>query len=83
VVPLAMALPSLARGNVRAYQWWSMLILVYLTEGLVRATSDVGPSVALAGIEAALAAAAFAAILAYVHRLRKQRAASARADAHW
>ena len=76
VVPLALALPSLARGRVRAYQWWSMLVLVYLAEGLVRATSDRGPSVPLAIIETGLAAFAFMAILLYVREARKLARAS-------
>jgi len=75
VLPLVVALPAIAQGRVRAYQWWSMAILLYLTEGLVRAASDVGPSVRLAVAETLLAAAAFAAILAYV-RARRRPAAS-------
>lgn len=71
VLPLVAALPAIARGTVRAYQWWSMAILLYLTEGLVRATSDVGPSVPLAIIETVLAAVAFLAILAYVRSWRQ------------
>ena len=70
VVPLALALPALARGRVRAYQWWSMLVLAYLAEGLVRATSDVGPSAGLAMFETLLATAAFAAIVLYVRTVR-------------
>ena len=70
VVPLALALPALARGRVRAYQWWSMLVLAYLAEGLVRATSDVGPSSGLAMFETLLATAAFAAIVLYVRTVR-------------
>jgi uncharacterized membrane protein len=66
VVPLVLALPSLARGRVRAYQWWSMIVLVYLAEGLVRATSDRGPGIPLGWIEAALATIAFGAILLFV-----------------
>jgi len=81
VVPLALALPSLARGRVRAYQWWSMLVLVYLAEGLVRATSDRGPSVPLAIIETGLAAFAFMAILLYVREARKRARASPAAPA--
>lgn len=69
-VPLAMALPALARGHVRAWQWWSMLILGYFAEGLVRATSDRGHSAALAALEAALAAIAFTGILLYLRRAR-------------
>ncbi|MFT4099926.1 MAG: DUF2069 domain-containing protein [Burkholderiaceae bacterium] len=66
VVPLALALPSLLRGTLRTYQWWSMLILLYAAEGLLRATSDRGPGVALGAIEAALAGLAFGAILLHV-----------------
>ena len=76
VVPLAVALPSLVRGRVRAYQWWSMLVLVYVAEGLVRATSDRGPSVPLAIVETGLAAFAFMAILLYVREARKLARAS-------
>ncbi len=71
VLPLALALPALARGRVRAYQWWSMLVLVYLAEGLVRATSDHGPGVALAAVETVLAAVAFIGILLYVRAARR------------
>jgi uncharacterized membrane protein len=71
VLPLVFALPGIARGRVRTYQWWSMAILLYLTEGLVRAASDTGPSVPLAVVETLLAATAFAAILAYVRSRRR------------
>jgi uncharacterized membrane protein len=70
VVPLALALPAIARGNVRAFQWWSMLILLYLAEGAVRAASDVGPSVPLAVLESLLAGVAFLAILFFVRARR-------------
>jgi uncharacterized membrane protein len=70
-LPLLAALPALVRGSVRAYQWWSMLILVYLCEGLVRGVSDpTAPSRLLGWIEAVLAGAAFAAILAYTRAAR-------------
>ncbi|RPH63664.1 MAG: DUF2069 domain-containing protein [Burkholderiales bacterium] len=80
VVPLALALPSLLRDRVRVYQWWSMLVLVYLAEGLVRATSDRGPSVPLAIVEIGLAALAFTGILLYVREAQRsaRRAASTR-----
>lgn len=76
VVPLVFALPSLMRGRVRTYQWWSMLVLVYLAEGLVRATSDRGPSVPLAIIEVGLATLAFTGILLYVREARRSARAS-------
>lgn len=71
VVPLAAALPGIAAGRVRAYQWWSMLILGYLAEGVVRATSDAGLSAHLAWVETAFAVVAFTAILLYVRRVRR------------
>jgi uncharacterized membrane protein len=70
VIPLVLALPALIAGNMRTFQWWSMIVMLYLCEGLVRATSDRGPAVPLAWIEAALAAIAFMAILAYVRSVR-------------
>lgn len=76
-VPLALALPALHRGRVRAYQWWSMLILLYLCEGLVRGMSDAtATSRVLGWIEAGLAAAAYGTILAYVRAVRAAGAAS-------
>ena len=70
-VPLALVLPALWRGRVRAYQWWSMLILLYACEGLVRGLSDATATSRLLGwIEAGLATAAFGSILAYVRATR-------------
>ena len=77
VLPLALAVPSLMRGRLRAYQWWSMLVLVYLAEGLVRATSDRGPSVPLALVETWLATLAFIGILLYVREARRAARSSA------
>jgi uncharacterized membrane protein len=45
-----------------------MLLMIYLTEGLVRATSDKGLSAQLAWIEVALSAIAFICILLYTKR---------------
>jgi uncharacterized membrane protein len=70
VVPLLLALPSLVAGRVKTFQWWSMAILMYLTEGLVRATSDHGLSRQLAWLEVIFATVAFGAILAFVKALR-------------
>jgi uncharacterized membrane protein len=73
-LPLAAALPFLIRGKVRAFQWWSMLILLYLCEGVVRGMSDAGATGRLLGwIEAALAGLAYAAILAHVRAVRGPR----------
>jgi uncharacterized membrane protein len=70
-LPLAAALPSLVRGRVRAYQWWSMLILLYVCEGVVRGMSDATATGRTLGwIETALAVVAYGAILAYVRASR-------------
>jgi uncharacterized membrane protein len=70
-LPLAAVLPALVRGRVRAFQWWSMLILVYLCEGIVRGMSDPdATSRLLAWIETALAGIAWLGILATVKGAR-------------
>ncbi|MCD6681020.1 MAG: DUF2069 domain-containing protein [Burkholderiaceae bacterium] len=71
VVPLVFALPGIAAARVRSYQWWSMLILGYLAEGVVRAASDAGLSARLAWVETMIAVAAFTAIVLYVRRVRR------------
>jgi uncharacterized membrane protein len=73
-LPLLIALPFLARGHLRAYQWWSMLLMLYLCEGLVRMVSD--PSSAgrwLGGLEAALATLAFVTVVTYVRMASRAR----------
>ncbi len=73
-LPLFIALPFLARGSLKAYQWWSMLVMVYLCEGLVRMVSD--PSTLgrwLGGLEAGLSAIAFVSVVAYVRIASRAR----------
>lgn len=72
VLPLALSLPALRASRLRAYQAWSMGILLYVCEGLVRATSDQGLSVSLAILETGLALIAFAALLMYSRGRRLQ-----------
>lgn len=74
VVPLMAALPGLWSGRLRTFQWWSMLILLYLAEGLVRGYSDRGIGSILGWIEVGLSALTFVSILLLV---RSARAASA------
>jgi uncharacterized membrane protein len=73
VIPLVLALPALLRGHVRDYQLWSMLMLLYLCEGVVRGMSDAGLSATLGWIEALLAGGAFGTIIAYVRAARAIR----------
>ena len=71
VLPLVLALPAIAAGRRRACQWWSMLILLYVAEGTVRAMSDPWPSSALGAVEFVLAAAAYTALLIHLRRPRQ------------
>ncbi len=54
VVPLLLPLRGVLKRDIYTMQWSSMLILLYLTEGIVRATSDKGLSSTLGWIEAGL-----------------------------
>lgn len=69
-LPLLLPLRGILHGRRYTFQWASMLILLYLTEGLVRATSEGGLSQLLAGTEALLALSFFGAAIAYVRRTR-------------
>jgi uncharacterized membrane protein len=54
VLPLLLPLPGLLRHRMYTYRWLSLLVWLYFTEGVVRATSDRGLSAWLAGIEVVL-----------------------------
>lgn len=69
-VPLLLPLPGLLKGKRYAYQWSSLLILIYLCEGLVRGTSDQGFSQTLAWIETGLATVFFVSVLAFCYATR-------------
>jgi len=70
VLPLLAPLFGILRGNRYTYQWSSLLVWLYVAEGSARAWTDTGTSAVLAGIEAALALAFFAAIVAYLRAPR-------------
>lgn len=53
-LPLLLPLFGILHGKRYTYQWASMFILLYFTEGVVRAWSDVGLSAKLALIEVVL-----------------------------
>jgi uncharacterized membrane protein len=53
-LPLLAPLPGTLRRNIYTMQWASMMILLYFTEGVVRAWSERGPSQWLAFGEIAL-----------------------------
>jgi len=61
---------GILRGKRYTYQWTSLLVLLYLMEGLVRATSDQGLSQILAIGETVLALVLFSAVVAYARLTR-------------
>jgi len=74
---LAWPLPGVLRKNRYTMQWASMFILLFFTEGIVRATSDVGLSRSLAWGEVVLSVVFFTATILYLRPFK--RAAKARA----
>lgn len=72
-VPLMLALIGIVRGSRYTHQWASLLSLLYVAEGTVRATSDVGPSVPLAWLESFLALAFFTGTVGYARLSRPSR----------
>jgi len=75
VLPLMLPLFGILRGKIYTYQWSSMLILLYFSEGAVRAWSDKGLSQNLALIEVALSVIFFFSSIYYVRFCsRKQKA---------
>lgn len=69
VLPLTFALSGLLKHRLYTYRWLSLLVWLYFTEGVVRATGDHGLSQQLAIIETALSVSLFVACAVYV-RLR-------------
>jgi uncharacterized membrane protein len=75
VLPLVLPLPGLLRRRMYTYRWVSLLLWLYFTEGVVRASSDRGLSASLALIEVALCLVLFAACALHV-RVRLKRASA-------
>ncbi|MBT9490521.1 MAG: DUF2069 domain-containing protein [Rubrivivax sp.] len=72
VLPLVPLLPGLWRYRMRSYRVLSLLVWLYFTEGVVRATSEGGLGQVLALAEVALTMLAFGACALHVRwRLRK------------
>ena len=70
-VPLLLPLFGILRGNRYTYQWSSMFILLYFTEGVVRAWSDSGVSAQLAAAEIVLSVVFFSCAIFYARLTRK------------
>lgn len=79
-VPLALALRGTWRRNLYTLQWASMLVLLYLAEGIVRGMTERGLSAQLGWLEALLAFAYFTCALAYVAPFKRTAKARKKAD---
>lgn len=79
--PLLLPLFGILHGKIYTYQWASMLILLYLTEGAVRAWSDQGLSAVLGGIEIFLGSVFYLSAIFYA-RLSKTHGGGPANEAH-
>lgn len=70
-VPLLLPLFGILRGKRYTYQWSSMLILLYFTEGVVRAWSEQGIAAQLAAMEIALCVGFYGCAIFYARLTRK------------
>ena len=70
-LPLLFPLFGILKGKRYTYQWASMLILFYFTEGVVRAWSDQGLSANLAMVEIVLSLVFFVCAIFYAKHTRK------------
>lgn len=73
VLPLLWIAPGIARGRIYTYRASTLLILVYFTEGVVRAWSDQGLSATIALAEIVLSVVFFGAAIAWVRTSRTLR----------
>ena len=76
VLPLMVPLFGILRGKRYTYQWSTMLILLYLTEGVIR-LNDKAPGNTLAAIEIALSVIFFLAAMFYARNTAPSRLAQA------
>lgn len=72
VLPLMLLLPGVLRASNYALQWSVLLIWIYFTEGLVRATSESGLSIPLGIAETALSVGYFICATVILRPLKKQ-----------
>ena len=70
-IPLLFAIPGIWKGKIYTMQWASMLILLYVTEGLVRVLES-GANFWLALLETILATTAFVCLLIYLKPIKRE-----------
>ncbi|KWR87181.1 DUF2069 domain-containing protein [Cupriavidus sp. IDO] len=71
-LPLLLPLRGVLTRNRYTMQWSSMLILLFFTEGIVRATSDLAPSSTLGWIEVALTVLFFLSTILYLRPYKRR-----------
>ena len=72
VLPLALAVAGVARLRMFTHRWLSLLVWLYVAEGVVRGVTERGVAVPLAWLQVALALVLFAACAVHVRwRLRR------------
>lgn len=76
VLPLCLPLAGLLKNRMYTYRWLSLLLWLYFTEGVVRATSEAPPGAWLAALQVLLSLALFAACVLHI-RLRLAAAKAA------
>ena len=77
-IPLLFAIPGLWKGNVYTMQWASMLVLLYITEGLVRILETVA-NFWMAALETVVGTVGFVCLLMYLKPI-KSRAKAAKKE---
>lgn len=78
VLPLLLPLRGVLKRDLYTMQWASMLILLYLAEGVVRATTEPGVSAVLGTIEVALVCVFFFCTVFYLRPYKRAAKALAR-----
>ena len=72
IIPLLFALPGILKGKRYTYQWASMLSMLYLSEGIVRAMTEKDLNSKLGGLEIVLSIIFFLSTIIYVKKLREK-----------
>ena len=77
VLPLLLPLPGLWRNRLYTYRWLSLMVWLYVIEGVVRAAGDGGVGAALAALEIVLCLVLFAACAMHVRAVTRTTHAAA------
>ena len=75
VLPLCLPLAGLLKNRMYTYRWLSLMVWLYVLEGLVRATSEPAPGAWLAALEVLLSVLLFIGCTLHI-RLRLRAAAT-------